>query len=110
MKVTFGNNKLERQLSSATEIMKAFGKMARKVSMRLDEMKSAPNLAVLQKMPQAGCHPLAADRAGQWAVSISGSHRLIFEIDMEPVPVTDAGLIDTIRVTDITIVETVNYH
>jgi len=110
LKIIYGNNKLERQLSNATEIMRAYGKMARKVSARLDEMKSAPNLAVLQQLPQAACHALHGDRSGQWAVSISGTHRMTFEIDQDPVPMTEAGLIDAIRITDIKIVETVNYH
>nr|WP_250685687.1 hypothetical protein [uncultured Sediminibacterium sp.] len=110
MNVRFGSNKLTKQLGTATAIKSAFGLMARKVSARLDDIRAAPNLAVLMQLPQAGCHPLKADRAGEWAVSISVNHRMIFKIDHYPVPVDDNGLINTIVITDIVITGTEDYH
>lgn len=110
MEIFYASNKLKKQFSSASEIKKAFGGMAKKIAMRLDEMKSAPNLAVLQQIPQAQCHSLAGDRNGQWAVSISGNYRIIFTIGHDPVPVTDEGLIATILITDIIISGTEDYH
>lgn len=110
MNIRFGSNKLTKQLGSATAIKTSFGVMARKVSARLDDILAAPNLAVLMQLPQAGCHALKADRAGEWAVSISGNHRIIFKIDHDPVPVGDDGLINTIVITDIVITGTEDYH
>jgi len=97
-------------MSSATEIKKAFGVNAKKVQQRLDEMEASPNLAVLQQIPAAKCHPLKGDRQGEWAVSISGNDRIIFEPDHDPLPKKENGEIETIKITDIIIIETADYH
>jgi len=34
-------------------------------------------------LPSYGLHPLKGDRKGQWAVSVSGNWRLVFEFDGE---------------------------
>jgi proteic killer suppression protein len=110
MNIQYGNNKLRRQLSSASEIKKAFGEMAKKVTRRLDEITASPNLAVLMKIPAANCHPLTGDRQGEWAVDISGNFRMIFEINQNPIPLKTDGGIDTVLITDITITGTEDYH
>ncbi len=110
MEIEYGNNKLRKQLSNATEIKKAFGTMAKSIAARLDDIKAAPNLKVLGQLPQAACHPLTGNRNGQWSVTISGNHRLIFEILNNPVPISADGGIDTIKVTGIIIVEKTDYH
>lgn len=110
MKVFYQNNKLEKQLSSATEIKKAFGKNANKVEQRMSEIMSSPNLAVLMQIPAARCHRLKGNLAGEWAVSISPNHRLLFEIVDDPIPRKDNGEIDTILVKAIKIITTTDYH
>jgi plasmid maintenance system killer protein len=110
MKIEFSSNKLKRQMSSATEIKRAFGVNAKRVQQRLDEMESAANLAVLQKLPAANCHPLRGDRLGEWAVDISGNFRIIFVPDHETVPKRENGEVETINITDIKIIKTTDYH
>jgi plasmid maintenance system killer protein len=110
MKIKYGSNRISKQLDNATEIKKAFGVQAKTVVRRLEDIKASPNLSVLLKIPQANCHALKGDMEGQWAVNISSNHRLIFELDHDPVPLTEAGIIDTIHVTDIVIIGKVDYH
>ena len=110
MKIEYKKNKLQKQLSNASEIKKAFGVNAKRVSSRLDEIISSPNLAVLMQIPAANCHQLTGTRKGEWAVDISANHRLIFEISQDPIPTKADGSIDTILVTDIRILETGDYH
>jgi proteic killer suppression protein len=110
MNITYRSNKLQKQLSNATEIKKAFGQMAKKMSSRLDDIISSPSLAVLMQIPAANCHPLTGDRIGEWAVNISGNHRLIFELDHDPVPKKSDEGIDTRQITDIIITGTEDYH
>lgn len=110
MNIQINNNKLAKKLEDASAIKKAFGEMAKKVAARLDDIKASPNLAVLRQLPQADCHPLKGDRAGEWAVSISGNHRLIFEIDHDPVPLKVDGSTDEALITDIVITGTGDYH
>lgn len=110
MEYEFGNNKLKKQLSDATEIKKAFGARARLVSSRKDEIEASPSLSVLMKIPAADCHPLSGNRLGQWAVKISGNFRIIFELMDDPVPMKSVTEIDTTRITKIKILEIVDYH
>jgi len=112
MTIVFGSNRLEKQLTNATETKKAFGKMAAKVSQRMDEVRSFDNLHLLTKLPAAKCHALTGNRQGEWAISISGNHRMIFVIANDPVPKkeNDANSIDTEKVTAIKIIGTEDYH
>jgi plasmid maintenance system killer protein len=110
MEIEFSSKKLKKQLSNASEIKKAFGVNAKRVSQRLDDIAASPTLAVLMQVPAANCHQLSGKRDGEWAVDISANHRLIFEIAHDPVPTLDDGSINTIKVTDIRIIETTDYH
>jgi plasmid maintenance system killer protein len=110
MEIAYGSNKIKKKLSSSSEIKKAYGTMAKKVQVRIDEIEASPNLAILMQLPAANCHPLKGNRSGEWAVDISGNYRMIFEIDHYPVPRKENGEIETIRVTDIRIIETADYH
>ena len=110
MNIAYSTNRLRKQLSSASEIKRAFGVNAKWVSRRITQITAAPNLAILQQLPQANCHPLTGDRKGEWAVNISANHRLIFVIDHDPIPENDDGSVNTILVTDIRIIETTDYH
>lgn len=110
MEIEYSSNKLKKQLSNASEIKRAFGVNANRVAARMDDIKASPNLAVLMQLPAANCHPLSGNKKGEWAVNISANHRLIFEIANDPIPIKEDNSIDTIKVTDIRILETTDYH
>jgi plasmid maintenance system killer protein len=110
MEIVCKNNKLAKQLSNASEIKKAFGVDAKRVSTRLEDIRASPNLAVLIQIPQANCHPLKGDRNGDWALDISANRRLIFEIVEDPVPKKEDGSINTILIKDILLSGIVDYH
>ena len=110
MNITFKNKKLQKILTDPGEIKKAYGSMAKRIAQRMDQLQAAPNLATIQSFPALECHLLTGDRKGEWAVSISGNYRLIFEIDHNPIPEKEDGSIDSIRITDIRILETTDYH
>ncbi len=110
MTIRFKSNRLAKQLGGPLDIKKHFGINAKRVNQRMTEMQNAPNLEVLLQIPAANCHALTSDRAGEWAVDISACHRLIFEIDQDPIPSNDDGSVKTILVTNILILETTNYH
>jgi plasmid maintenance system killer protein len=109
MEIEYDSNNLRKKLSSATEIKKAYGTMAQKISQRLAEIRASPNLSVLMTIPAANCHALI-NRNGDWALSISGNYRLIFKIANNPIPKKEDDGIDTIKVTDIIIMGTEDYH
>jgi len=47
-------------------------------------------------------HPLKGDRLGQFAVSLEGAERLVFEPSNIPIPHKEDGSIDWAKVTAIT--------
>src|SRR4030042_3847401 len=99
MKISYKSNKLEKRLTEAKEIQKAFGTMAKKVNQRMMELRAASNLEVMKTIPAANCHELKGDRQGEFAVDISGNFRLIFKPDHSPVPRKEDKSIDCIKVT-----------
>ncbi|MDD4107136.1 MAG: type II toxin-antitoxin system RelE/ParE family toxin [Prolixibacteraceae bacterium] len=110
MKIEYAKNKLEKQLGSMGELKKAFGVNAKRIGSRLDDIEASPNLAILMQIPAANCHPLTGDRKGEWAVDVSGNYRLIFKIQNNPIPKIQDGSVDAHLVTDICILEIVDYH
>ena len=72
-------------------------------------LQAAPTLADVRGTP-GRLHGLTGDRAGQYALDLRGSTRLIFEPNHDPVPERQGGGVDESRVTAIRIVEVVDYH
>ena len=110
MEVDYFSNKLGKQLASPSEIKKAFGSMAQKVSLRLHQIKNSPTLAVLMSIPGAKCHPLKGAMSGEWAVEVSGNYRMIFKLNHNPVPKREDNSINANLVTKILILSIEDYH
>ena len=104
MNIQYRKKKLERSVASPGAIKKYYGKRAKTVKKRLDEIHAAPNLQELMNIPGPNCHPLKGEKAGQFAVNISGNERIIFEINHENIPKKDDGGIDLETVTAIKII------
>lgn len=110
MKISYQSNRLKKSLTEAKEIQKQFGTMAKKVNQRMKELSASENLAVLKSIPGANCHELKGNRKGEFALDISGNHRIIFVPDHDPLPVNEDLSLDCIRITDIEILGTEDYH
>ena len=83
---------------------------AKKLQQRLAELKAAATLDDMRSLPAARCHELTGDRKGQLAVDLVHPRRLIFEPDQTPTPTKDDGGLEWSKVTQIFIVEIVDYH
>ena len=83
---------------------------AKKIKQRYREMQASATLADLAKIPAASLHPLSGDRQGQWTVKVTGNDRLCFILEHNPLPLKEDGGIDMEAVTDVCIVEIVDYH
>ncbi len=79
------------------------------VKRRLESLAAAPTLEDMRGVP-GNCHPLIGDRAGQFAISLTGSYRLVFRPDQDPTPLLTDGGLDRQRVTRISIEGIVDYH
>ena len=80
---------------------------ARKLHSRLADLMAA---AHVRELVAGHPHPLTGDRRGQFALSLYGGGRLVFEPDHEPVPILPDGGIDWAGVTRIRIVFMGDYH
>jgi proteic killer suppression protein len=110
IEISWANRKLEKSCSDDGRGTKQWGAEQWKVlRVRLASLRAAPTLADMHGVP-GHCHPLTADRAGEFAVDLRGQYRLIFEPDHDPVPRLDSGGIDMTKVTDIRIKEVDDYH
>jgi plasmid maintenance system killer protein len=96
--IIFCNNRIRKKC------LKASGKLKQ----RLDDLRAVDNLADAQTLP-GRCHPLKANRKGQWAMDIEHPDRLIFE-PAAPPDVSEDGWVDTAAVTAIRVLDTGDYH
>ena len=83
--------------------------MSRTVIRRTAELMAAESLADLRNAP-GRVHALTGDRSGQFALRLSGRHRLVFEPANDPVPRLTDGGIDLAKVTAVLVTEVVDYH
>ena len=111
MKVYFKSSKLQKACNSEKNARRVWGvKNARQILLRLDELLAAHDLSVMYFMPRANFHPLKGDRQGQFAVYAKHPFRVVFEPANEPVPLKADGGIDLSKVTEVRILEVVDYH
>lgn len=111
MNISFRTRKLERDFNSADRLTRAYGEqMAKTIGRRMVVLKAARALAAVPESPPERRHMLQGKRRGQFAVDLVQPYRLVFRLDHEPLPRRKGGGIDAERVTNIEIVEVVDYH
>lgn len=110
MKLAFASRKLKKQLADEREMTKAYGHAMPALKRRLDLMRTVRCLADVPQTPPSRRHELSGKRAGQFTLDLTANWRLIFRPDHDPVPRSSDGGIDLTAVTDIVIIEIVDYH
>lgn len=111
MKLTIPNRKLSKRLLDPVETVKNYGlPIAKRINQRLQEFEAAENLEVIRSFPAANCHELTGQSAGRLAVDISANYRLIIQPAEDPPPLKADGGLDWSAVTEILILEIVDYH
>lgn len=83
---------------------------AKRIRQRLQEFEAAENLEVIRSLPAANCHELIGQNAGYLAVDVSANYRLIFQPANDPPPLKDDGGLDWSAVTEILILDIIDYH
>ena len=108
MNVSYSSKKLERLCSDPREATKMLGPASeRKLRARLADLRAANRVT---ELPAGSPHPLTRERSGQYAVSLSGGHRLVFRPMHDPVPARPDGSIAWEQVTAVEIVFMGDYH
>lgn len=80
---------------------------AAKLRIRLVALEAATRVGDLVA---GGPHPLKRERAGQFALSLTGGFRLAFSAATDPCPVLPGGAIDWAQVTAVCIEFIGDYH
>ena len=84
MIVVFRTRQLERCYKDYRKASKVYGEdAAKRYILRVNTIKQARNIDQLMKLPVLRCHRLKGNRAGQFAVNVTGFHRLIFSLEGE---------------------------
>ena len=110
IEISWSSRKLERVCTDDRQGTKHWGADHWKIlKRRLAALLGSPTLADLEGAP-GNCHQLHGDRIGEWAISLWGSYRLIFQPAHNPVPTLGDGGINKALVTRIEIKEVVDYH
>jgi proteic killer suppression protein len=111
MEIHFASRKVEKLCNSQKEMRARLGpRCAERLKQRLAELNAAANLEDMRSIPAARCHELKQDRRGQLAVDLVHPRRLVFKPTREPLPLRLDGGLDWCGVTEIVILEVVDYH
>lgn len=66
----------------SNQAISEFGdQVGRKFIQRINIIKGINSLDDLLKLPGLRCHPLKGNRAGQYAIKLTGFYRLIFTVE-----------------------------
>ncbi len=110
MEFSFSTPRVRKQCEVEAEMKKKHGvEVAKKLKRRLADMREAQTLEEMRSLP-GKCHELERDRTGQLAIDVGNGKRLIFEPDPPQAQGKNASKLNWKEVTDITIVEIVDYH
>ena len=110
IEISWSSRKLEKACTDDRQGKKHWGADNWKLfKRRLAALLGAPTLADMTGVP-GNCHQLRGDRTAEFAISLWGSYRLIFQPDHNPVPTLKDGGIDKALVTKIEIKEVADYH
>lgn len=85
--------------------------MAKKVNQRMKEFYASADLSVLKSLPGTEFHELSGARKGQYAVSVTGNWRIIFEKYSESSDLSKIKPESELKtITSIKIIEIIDYH
>ena len=109
MEIYFKTKKLAKVLNNRNLLERNYGKSAKKIKNRLDDLAMVDNLQDAMHLPGRH-HPLTGDRKGQFACDLEHPFRLIYEPANEPLPIDENKALIYKEVTIIEIIEVTDYH
>lgn len=110
MNISFKTKKLQKIANDDKAMKKELGGIrAQKFQLRLQQILAADTLEDLRYV-SGKYHELTGDRKGQWACSLDGPYRLIFEPYEDPIPSDENGRYLWIEIKEVEMIEIVDYH
>ncbi|MGR3177932.1 MAG: type II toxin-antitoxin system RelE/ParE family toxin [Candidatus Anammoxibacter sp.] len=102
MIIYFRTKKLQKICSNTKSSLKKHGQeITQKLQQRLMELKAAPCLDDISRVPPQRCHKLSGNRDGQLSIDLKHPYRLLFIPANDPIPETKDGGLDWSKVTEI---------
>lgn len=110
MKLSFGDNKLEKLANDYRKCQKELGqKRAKLYTKRLLDLYTADTLEDVRYLP-GHYHELTGDRKGQWSCDLDQPYRLVFEPHENPIPTDKSGKYIWLEIKGVEILEITDYH
>ncbi|WP_121666197.1 type II toxin-antitoxin system RelE/ParE family toxin [Mesonia aquimarina] len=103
MELSYKNNKLKKSLTTDKGIAKSYGTLAKKVKLRITQLKNADNLEVISQLSVLRLHQHIGKGKGTWSINIQQNWRILFVINQDPIPTLEDGGIDLKAITIISI-------
>lgn len=110
MEIAFKTKRLQKVCNSHALLQKTYGKLTKKIEVRLSLLKNAPNLSLVPTTPPVRRHLLRGNRQDTFAVDLGHPYRMVFAADHDPLPKRADGGIAIEQVTAIRILEITDYH
>lgn len=111
MEIGFRRASEQALFRSSAQMRRKYGPAcAKKIALRLAQIKAAANLEVLCQLPQARCHQLVANRSEQFSLDVEHPLRMIVEVADNPVPRGQDGGINRAQVTRLAFVKITDTH
>lgn len=110
MDIAYNDAKLQSLCCEFKKAKKELGvKNANKLAQRLADLEACDNLEAAMSLP-GSLHQLKHDRFEQFAMSLDGGCRLVFEVNQHPCPRTEDNGIKRREVTKIRVIFVGDYH
>jgi plasmid maintenance system killer protein len=111
MDILFKTKKFMKQCNTDALLVRAYGpRSAKLIRRRLDELRAVNCFEDMRSLPQARCHELKGNRAGQLSVDLEHPYRLLFRPAHDPAPQKAGGGLDWSKVTAIEIIGVEDTH
>ncbi|MEN6565792.1 MAG: hypothetical protein ABFC57_05785 [Veillonellales bacterium] len=107
--IKYSNKTIEKVLNNDKLLIRTFGvSNARKIILRLNQIKAASSLGTMLTQRVGRCHPLSGDRMGQFAFDVEQPYRLIVMPKYDNKAAEQAK--DLSQIKTIIIMEVTDYH
>lgn len=110
MELSFKTRKLEKSLTTDKGLYKSYGKLAKKIKQRINQLESADNLEIVSKLPVLRLHQYKGKDKGTWSIDIQENWRILFIVNQDPIPTNEDESVDKKAITMIRIESVVDPH
>jgi proteic killer suppression protein len=109
--IYFRDPKLAKICASQKDLVRRFGpRQGACIAQRISELRALSSLGAALALPHLKLHKLSSRGHEQFSLTLIQPYRLILECADDPVPRRSDGGIDPDAVTEVIIVEVVDYH